>query len=64
MRRTVFLLLPLSLLLAAVATVAYFVRWDATHCTLCRARVGEYGRCPNPDCHLNRLTGQPEIQGA
>lgn len=64
MRRAVFLLLPLSLLLTAVAIVTYFIRWDATHCTLCRARVDEYGRCPNPNCHLNRLTGQPEIQGA
>jgi hypothetical protein len=56
MRRTLFILPPLSLLLAAAAAVTYFIYWDATHCTFCRTRVDEFGRCPNPDCHFGRLT--------
>lgn len=43
-------------MLAAAAAITYFVWWDATHCTFCRARLDEFGRCPNPDCHLGRLT--------
>jgi hypothetical protein len=43
-------------LLAAAAAITYFIYWDATHCTFCRTRVDEFGRCPNPDCHFGRLT--------
>ena len=65
MRRVLLLLLPVSLILAIVASVAYFIWWDANHCTLCRARVDEFGSCPNPDCHLNRLTtSRQETQDA
>jgi len=57
MRRGLLLLLvPLSVMLAAAAAITYFVWWDATHCTFCRTRLDEFGRCPNPDCHLGRLT--------
>ncbi len=56
MRRTLVILPPLSLLLAAAAAITYFIYWDATHCTFCRTRVDEFGRCPNPDCHFGRLT--------
>ena len=59
-RGLVFTLLPLSILLAAAAAITYFVWWDATHCTFCRTRLDEFGRCPNPDCHLGRLTREQE----
>jgi hypothetical protein len=55
-RRLAIILLPLSLILAGAAAVTYFVWWDATHCTFCRERLDEFGRCPNPDCHLGQLT--------
>jgi hypothetical protein len=57
-RGLILLLLPLSLMLAAAAAITYFVWWDATHCTFCRTRLDEFGRCPNPDCHLGRLTAE------
>ncbi len=61
MRRGVALvLLPLSIMLAAAAAVTYFVWWDATHCTFCRARLDEFGRCPDRDCKLGRLTREQE----
>ena len=59
-RGLVFTLLPLSILLAAAAAITYFVWWDATHCTFCRTRLDEFGRCPNSDCHLGRLTREQE----
>jgi hypothetical protein len=43
-------------MLAAAAAITYFVWWDATHCTFCRTHLDEFGRCPNPDCHLGQLT--------
>ena len=43
-------------MLLGAAAVTYFIWWDATHCTFCRARLDEFGRCPNPDCHFGRLT--------
>lgn len=63
-RRVVLLLVPLSIILAAAAAITYLVWWDATHCTFCRTRVDEFGRCPNPDCHLGRLTMEQEGQDA
>ena len=51
-------------MLAAAAAITYFVWWDATHCTFCRTRLDEFGRCPNPDCHLGRLTREQEGQEA
>ena len=59
-RRLAIILLPLSLILAGAAAVTYFVWWDATHCTFCRDRLDEFGRCPNPDCHLGQLTKELE----
>jgi hypothetical protein len=59
-RRLAIILLPLSLILAGAAAVTYFVWWDATHCTFCRERLDEFGRCPNPDCHLGQLTKELE----
>ena len=57
MRRGLLIALPpLSLLLAAAAAITYFIYWDATHCTFCRTRLDDLGRCPNPDCHFGRLT--------
>jgi hypothetical protein len=57
MRRGLFFVLPfLSLLLAAAAAITYFIWWDATHCTFCRTRLDEFGRCPNQDCNFGRLT--------
>jgi len=65
MRRVVLLLLPLSLILTVAAAIAYFVWWDATHCTLCRTRVDTFGRCPNQECHLHpgHLSGEMERAG-
>lgn len=61
MRRSIALILPpISLILAAVAAITYFLWWDATHCVFCRARLDEFGRCPNPNCHLGRLTQEQE----
>jgi len=60
MRRTLFILPPLSLMLAIAAAVTYFIYWDATHCTFCRTRLDEFGRCPNPSCHFGRLTRESE----
>jgi hypothetical protein len=60
MRRTLFILPPLSLFLAAAAAITYFIYWDATHCTFCRTRLDEFGRCPNPSCHFGRLTRESE----
>jgi hypothetical protein len=61
MRRGLLLLLvPVSLMMAAAAAITYFVWWDATHCTFCRTRLDDYGRCPNPDCHLGRLTREQD----
>jgi hypothetical protein len=59
-RRVVFILVPVSLMLAAAAAITYFVWWDATHCTFCRTRVDEFGRCQNRDCRLGRLTQEHE----
>jgi len=47
-----------------VGVIAYFTWWDATHCTFCRAHLDTFGRCPNPDCHLGRLTREGEEQKA
>lgn len=55
-RKVAFILLPVSIMLAAAAAITYFVWWDATHCTFCRTRLDELGHCPNPDCHLGPLT--------
>ncbi len=55
-RRFLFILLPVAMILAGAAVIAYFVWWDATHCVICRTRLDESGRCPNPDCHLGPLT--------
>ena len=63
-RRLLLVLLPLSFILTGVAVILYFVWWDATHCTFCRARLDEFGRCPNPDCHLGRLTHEQEAAEA
>ena len=61
MRRGLTLLLvPLSVMMAAAAAITYFVWWDATHCTFCRTRLDEFGRCPNPECHLGRLTAEQD----
>lgn len=59
-RGLVLLLLPLSLLLAAAAAITYLIWWDATHCTFCRSRLNEFGRCTNRDCHLGRLTREQQ----
>jgi len=63
-RKVAFILLPVSIMLAAAAAITYFVWWDATHCTFCRTRLDELGHCPNPDCHLGRLTKEQEAQEA
>ncbi len=55
-QRLVLVLLPVAMIMAAAATIGYFIWWDATHCVLCRARLDKLGRCPNPDCHLGPLT--------
>jgi hypothetical protein len=61
MRRGVFIALPaVSILLAAAAAITYFIYWDATHCTFCRSRLDEFGRCVNPDCRLGQLTRELE----
>ena len=62
--RLAIILLPLSLILAGAAAVTYFVWWDATHCTFCRKRLDEFGRCPNPNCHLGQLTQEMEAREA
>jgi len=59
-RGLLFVLPPLSLLLAAAAAITYFVWWDATHCTFCRTRLDEFGRCPNTDCNFGRLTREQD----
>lgn len=61
MRYRIVILLPLAALLAAAAAIAYFIWWDASHCVICRTRLDEFGRCPNPDCRLGPLT-QEELQ--
>ncbi len=62
-RRLAIILLPLSLILAgAAAAVTYFVWWDATHCTFCRERLDEFGRCQNPGCRLGKLTKEMETE--
>lgn len=55
-RRLIFIFLPLAMIFAAAGAIGYFIWWDATHCVICRARLDELGRCPNPDCHLGPLT--------
>jgi hypothetical protein len=55
---------PLSLLLAAAAVITYFIWWDSTHCTFCRTRLDEFGRCPNQDCRFGRLTRESETAAA
>lgn len=60
MRRGLFILPPLSLLLAGAAAITYFIWWDATHCTFCRTRLDDFGRCPSPDCRFGRLTRETE----
>jgi hypothetical protein len=65
MRRGLLIALPpLSLLLAGAAAITYFIYWDATHCTFCRARLDEFGRCPNVSCHFGQLTREQEISAA
>jgi len=59
-RGLLYILPPLSLLLAAAAAMTYFVWWDATHCTFCRTRLDEFARCPNPDCTFGRLTREQD----
>jgi len=60
-RGLLYALPPLSLLLAAAGALTYFIWWDATHCTFCRSRLDEFGRCQNPDCRLGRLTREDEL---
>lgn len=55
-RRLIFVLLPVAMIIAAAAAIAYFIWWDATHCVICRTRLDEFSRCPNPQCHLGPLT--------
>ncbi|MCH7810835.1 MAG: hypothetical protein IH863_09680, partial [Chloroflexi bacterium] len=55
-RGLIYILPPLSLLLAASAAMTYFIWWDATHCTFCRTRLDEFSRCPNPDFTFGMLT--------
>jgi hypothetical protein len=64
MKRGIFILPPLSLLLATAAAITYFIYWDSTHCTFCRTRLDEFARCPNPDCHFGRLTRESEAAAA
>jgi hypothetical protein len=60
-RRWLLLVLPpLLLALLAAAAASYFVWWDATHCVFCRSRLDAFGRCPNPQCGLGRLTSESE----
>ncbi|MFQ6020032.1 MAG: hypothetical protein ACE5KW_04675 [Dehalococcoidia bacterium] len=60
--RFFFILTPVVIILAAASTVAYFIWWDATHCVICRSRLDNLGRCPNPDCRLGLLT-QERVEG-
>jgi hypothetical protein len=61
MRRGLLIALPfLSLLLGAAAAITYFIYWDATHCTFCRTRLDDLGRCPNPECRFGRLTREQD----
>jgi hypothetical protein len=59
-RRFLLILLPLAVIMAGAAVIAYFIWWDATHCVLCRARLDRLDRCPNPDCHLGSLSQNRE----
>ncbi len=63
-RGLIFLLPPLSILLAAAGVITYFIWWDASHCTFCRTRLDDSGHCPSPDCRFGQLTWELNLEGS
>ena len=57
--RIAIVLFPFALI--GVAVIAYFLRWDETHCVICRGRLDDFGGCPNPDCKFRRLANEEAL---